>query len=80
MRLSVIKGDPGYCQNGHNVKIFFNDVEQKGVVLTADEERGSILRYAKDAKGNFIIDKEDAVTEEVTGKVRIVVPEGWVRL
>lgn len=80
MRVSVEKTDPGYCQNGNNVRIFLDDVELKGVVIMADEEKGEILRYARDEDGRVFLKGHVLATEFVRGKVEIVVPPGWQRI
>ncbi len=76
-RISVVKGDPGYCEAPFvwRTRIFLDGAEVKGVV-TADEVAGTIRRIATDAQGRFRFDEVngEAVYEDLTGTVRIEIP------
>ncbi|KQP02468.1 hypothetical protein [Pseudorhodoferax sp. Leaf265] len=55
--------------------MLLDGVEQTGV-LTADEERGYIVRYCRDAAGRFFLneDRTEVVREQVSGAVRVDLP------
>jgi hypothetical protein len=75
MRISVKEGDPGYCAEAFKARVFFNDVEQKGTCITADEEQGLIVRFIKNEDGGLVVNNGEAMTETVTGKVRIILED-----
>lgn len=72
MRLSVDKSDPGYCPETQRVRVMLNGQEVRGVI-TADEERRMLVRYARNSDGLiYLRPSGDAlVTETVAGDVRI---------
>jgi hypothetical protein len=67
MRISLDLNDPGYRMDAHCWTVLFNGVPQTGkdshAVVTADEERGLIVFYARDAAGNLIRHPKQMVTE-----------------
>jgi hypothetical protein len=72
MRISLVKGDPGYEHYanvrgaGRDARIYLDGNEQK-FCLMADEERGEIIRIAKDQRGAT----ENLRTEKLRGRVTI---------
>lgn len=79
MRLSADSEDPGYAWwSGRPVKVLFNGVEARGVV-TADEEKGMIVRFVTDDNGRFKLApcKAEVLTEVLYGDVRIEISEGF---
>lgn len=72
MRVSIVKADPGYRWNAssYHVKL---DGEEVTHVLTADEEKGQVVRYVLDDKGKPKIgpDGNSYVTETVAGHVEV---------
>lgn len=78
MRLSVLKGDPGYCGSiAPQVKVFFNGYERR-CVFTADEEQRMIVAAVLDERGAVRQNKakDDIEKETLYGDVRIELPEG----
>lgn len=73
MRISVLDTDAGYIpiDDTQLYEIFLNEVRQQGV-LTADEDQGFVFRYQTDANGDLVVERNEALTETVTGNVRIV--------
>jgi hypothetical protein len=74
MRVSCDSSDPGYANFQGYGK---HEVLLNGIVvpeaITADEERGEIVRWARDEFGVWIIDEREwLVRELVRGKVEIV--------
>lgn len=79
MRLSVHKDDEGYLpylQMLHRMRkpiVMLDGVEQSEVI-TADEERGEVLRHKTDERGNVIIAAggHELETELLQGEVLII--------
>ncbi len=78
MRLSVDPGDRAYFGSVHAV-VYLDGKPLKGCV-TADEEAGEAFVFAKNAKGDYVIDLSGGaiVKERLQGEVRIEC-EDWVR-
>lgn len=76
MRLSADQGDPGFRPNTQNVKVFFNGVERTHVI-TADEERRTVVVCALDERGHVQIDwwSGEIRRETLYGDVRIEISE-----
>jgi hypothetical protein len=72
MRLSVVKGDPGFNPDTRRWKAFL-DGKEVGLVLTADEEEGKIWHYVRDENGKIMLseNKKEFLTEVLEGKVEI---------
>lgn len=72
MRISVDKRDPGYKHYASIFRVKFNGEEVSDVV-TADEEKGFITRYKRDAEGKLVVapDMQHWVLETVEGKVEV---------
>lgn len=73
MRVSCDSSDPGYANYLGYGK---HEVLLNGIVvpeaITADEERGEIVRWARDEFGEWVVDGSDLVRELVRGKVEVV--------
>lgn len=75
MRVSCDTTDPGYSNfrgyGAHEVLLNGSIVFE---AITADDERGEVIRWARDEYGEFIFDRANKVlvTELVRGKVEIV--------
>ena len=83
MRVSADKTDDGYRYfamlkaNGKDVFVFLDGVEVKNCV-TADDERGFVIRYVPDEHGDVQIDPVDnnrIWEERLTGVVEIKIRE-----
>jgi hypothetical protein len=72
MRLSVDSNDPGYNPKAFGAKVYLNGAEVTKVI-TADEDRGMLIRYQTDQRGKLILnsDRSDALRETRYGIVRI---------
>ena len=72
MRVSIDKRDPGYKHFSSIYKIKFNGEDAKYIV-TADEEKGYVVRYVLDAEGKPTVapDGRHYVLETVAGKVEV---------
>lgn len=73
MRLSIRKEDPDYADSATTCAVYLDDVPQYNAI-TADEEAGTILRYATDAHGAIMLDPDRPgylLEELVHGVVRI---------
>ena len=71
MRTSCDKKDFAYRGEGLRGKVWVDGVEVKDVV-TADEDQGHVIRFAKDLKGKFLIRQNRfLVKERLYGKVRV---------
>lgn len=72
MRVSIVKGDPGHRWNAKNFTIRFNG-ELATHVVTADEEKGYVVRYVLDEAGKPKVsgDGMHYVMETVEGQVEI---------
>jgi len=72
MRMSIRRDDPGYSHRAYTAKPYLNGVLLDNCI-TADEERGEVLCYARDANGDFYLNdaKDEVVTETLYGHVRI---------
>lgn len=55
---------------GRTVEVWLDGIKQDRVV-SADEEKGQIVRYAADARGEIRVSCGEAVKETVRGKVQI---------
>lgn len=84
MRISCDENDPGYhnwlklrSDAGAWNKVLLDGKEIKDVI-TADDERGYVLRYVRSLTGNIRVDygAKKAITEELHGKVEIVMIGG----
>jgi hypothetical protein len=79
MRVSIVKGDPGYRWNARSFKIKFNG-ELASNVITADEEKGHVVRYVlgEDGRPKIAPDGQHYLIETVDGKVEVIAetPEG----
>lgn len=75
MRVSVDSSDPGYNPAYFGGKVFLEAREVTGVI-TADDERGEVLRYKLDDLGRTQLtqDRKDVQKELLYGHVRIVLP------
>ena len=75
MRLSVRTGDKGFNPIAHQCSVRI-DGELNMRVVTADEELGYALAYKEDEDGNLTVDPDthEVVTEELHGKVEILIP------
>lgn len=62
-------------------RVWLDDVEQKGIALWADDVTGQMERLVLDADGKAQPDAsgDQRLTEVVTGKVRIEVPEWFAK-
>lgn len=80
MRLSVVKGDPGYSARAHRVKVYLDGAELKHCV-TADEEQGLAVCYRIGPDGKKILkaDLSGVETVELRGTVHIEFAEFPVR-
>lgn len=75
MRLSMEENDAGYnLALAMRTEIYFDGIKQLNA-LTADEELGYIKRYRINSRGEVYILKDSIETEEVYGKVEIVLNE-----
>jgi hypothetical protein len=77
MRLSAHRGDPGYDPNHYAWMVVFNGVPQTSAdamrIFTADEERGEVWHYPRDAEGRFRRHPNGGlVVERLQGQVAIV--------
>lgn len=75
MRLSVDQNDPGYQPDKILMaRVMFNGQPITDCV-TADEEEGMVLRYARNADGKFImvVGTDEALLERLFGRVSIYV-------
>lgn len=78
MRISTDQDDPGYGPDIFHVRVWLDDVEQKGCVVTADEEAGYIKRHKRGNDGKYFPAAPGAftiATEELHGVVRIEIQE-----
>lgn len=78
MRMSTDKDDAGYeewrraaADSYGRILVMLDGIEIKDVVL-ADEEAGLAVIFARDEKGDFIIDGDHIRREERHGVVQIV--------
>lgn len=78
MRLSCIRGDPGFAAykrtiSGRQAVYIFVDGAPQMYVITADEELGEVLRFVQGEDGRPVVnrDKDDFETETVRGRVHI---------
>jgi hypothetical protein len=76
MRLSADRKSVDWHPVANSVKVFLDGVEQTHCI-TADEERGNIIQYARDEDGKILMAEngEDALTVCIHGAVRIEVPD-----
>jgi hypothetical protein len=74
MRISADPRDPGYVnyRQFHRARVFLDGAEQFGVLI-ADEEEGVIVRYKRNAAGQFVLDKSGlrVARERCRGTVRV---------
>lgn len=80
-RISATKGDAGYAQylvcqeNDRWPKIMLDGAEVKDVI-TADDERGLIIKFVMDGSGRPVIDtaRDEITTEVLHGAVAFIWP------
>lgn len=74
MRISANSDDAGYTRTMPGVVILCNG-KALSHVITADDETGYILRL-QHQDGQFVLndDKTDVLTEELHGRVEIIMP------
>ena len=71
MRLSVDSRDPGYNPElASRAKCYLDGVWQEHA-LTADEERGLVVRHQTNEHGELVIRRDAVAYEQVFGHVRI---------
>jgi hypothetical protein len=70
MRASVRKDDSSYNPQHTKLEVYLDGEPVRGCI-TADEEKGEIVVYAKDGKGHYVMESEKLKTETRTGKVEI---------
>jgi hypothetical protein len=70
MRVSIDANDPGFNPRRSMASVVL-DGEVLHDCITADEEEGMVLVYARDATGNFILDGDEMRTEQRFGKVSV---------
>ena len=72
MRMSVRKTDLGYSESASLYQPFL-DGKKGEKCITADEDRGCLLRYKTDENNQPILNKSktDVLTEELFGHVEI---------
>jgi hypothetical protein len=75
MRLSIRIDDPGYDRDARAAKIFLNGATLDRVI-TADEEAGTILRYAQGPGGRNIVEGAKFKEETLGGCVKITFEKG----
>lgn len=74
-RISCVEGDPGYVADGYAYRVLLDG--EQAIFITADAERGEILRYRRDDKGECVIEDDCFVTEIVRGHVEIRRADGY---
>lgn len=74
MRLSVDKTDRAYStsRDGYRARVTLDGETQTGCI-TADEEEGMVVRFARDPDGKMVVVGGMAVTEIVFGHVTITI-------
>ncbi|WP_137279229.1 hypothetical protein [Pseudomonas rhizoryzae] len=71
MRVSADPQDPGYSPGlVGRVDVYLDDEKQRDAV-TADEEEGLVVIYARDEAGRLRVEGDELVTKTLRGKVRI---------
>ncbi len=78
MRLSAVKDDPGYAPDAMYAEAYLDGIRLQDCI-TADEECGLALVYAKDPNGKVLsdpVDPDRPLTTVVYGKVEIRWPTG----
>lgn len=70
MRLSAYPGHPDYNPEWQRCCVLLDGQPMKDVTH-ADEERGQIAIYARDRRGNLIVDGDRLVTKILTGRVEL---------
>ena len=75
MRVTVDRRDPAYDPE-HRRAIVFLDGKRVERCITADDEAGLVVVHPVDDAGKIIIDREkdEAVRQELRGRVRIILP------
>ncbi|WP_157266523.1 hypothetical protein [Azohydromonas aeria] len=77
MRLSVDPEDPDFLDgcNHMGVRVFLDGTERSEVV-TADEERGLLVRYVTDERGKLVLNaaRTEPLRETLHGAVAIEAP------
>lgn len=73
MRISVDKNDPGYAayEADRNVIVLLDGDPQR-LVVTADEERGVIVRYKVDDRGRPVHDGDRMALDVKVGRVQVL--------
>ena len=74
MRISVIKEDPGFSPDSYKYKVQLNDLVLEDCV-TADEELGLAVVYARNSDRTYMIQNNEIVKETLFGKVKIIEPD-----
>jgi hypothetical protein len=74
MRISSDPADRSYSNHlmHPKVKVYLDGIERSGVI-TADEERRTVVMVARDQKGNLIVDGNDLRRESLLGTVHVEV-------
>ncbi len=70
MRLSILDHDPDYSPDAVLYRVYLDGEEIQGVV-TADEEKGYVVRYITDEEGNVQLNGDEFDFETVFGEVRL---------
>ncbi len=71
-RISILPGDPDRVPNPQNYDVFIDGVKQTHCIV-ADAEKGTALRYKKNAVGMLCRRRNNKfLTEEVQGVVAIL--------
>jgi hypothetical protein len=78
MRVSAQPGDPGYCLNARQSRVFFEGAEVTHVI-TADEKERYIKQYILTDGGMPKLSEDGSrlLVDERYGHVRIETPPGW---
>lgn len=69
MRVSVVKGDPGYKNVTHNINVYL-DGNKVDRCITADDQLGLVVVYVF-RDGKYVLNGDEVATEIMTGDVRI---------
>jgi hypothetical protein len=75
MRLSIIVGDHSDAFDARNYDVFL-DGEKQTVCLIADEEKGMVRRYKRNAIGMLSKGRNGLIVEDLKGVVVIKRKEG----
>jgi hypothetical protein len=72
MRISADKTNPDYKPNAHLATVYLDGCKRNDVI-TADEERGHIIRIARDENSDVIVDL-------VSGELMVMMETGIVKV